>query len=167
MSGLLCFSRNRCTGVEQVDEHTLRAYCRLQDTLTEAFVEITVQLPDLEIVAIKGDVPRSRVETSFDEIESLQKVVGVRVGPGMKKIFKGLLGESPAIKQLAFMVEECCHGVILVFTKESLKDAPEDEEGKRTFYSSLVRKNMRLFNRCAAYAPGSSLVEGIVPGQGM
>lgn len=153
--------RNRCTGVEQLDEHTLRAYCRLQDSLTEAFVEIRVRLPDLEIIDIKGDVPRCKGGTTFDEMESLQKVVGVRVGPGMKKIIKGLLGKGPMVKQLAFMVEECCHGVILTFTKETLRDVPRDEKAATEFFAGMVRENHRLFNRCAAYAPGSTLVEGI------
>jgi len=26
-----------------------------------------------------------------------------------------------------------------------------------------VKKNVRLYNRCAAFAPGSSMVEGITP----
>lgn len=166
MSGLLCFSRNRCTGVEQLDEHTLRAYCRLQDSLMEAFVEITVRLPDLEIVGIKGDVPRSKDRMTFDEMESLQKVVGVRVGPGMKKIIKGLLGRGTVVKQLAFMVEECCHGVILTFTKETLRDMPKDRMAAIEYFGGMVRENKRLFNRCAAYAPGSALVEGIDPNEG-
>lgn len=163
MNEFLCFSRNRCTGVEQLDEHAIRSYCRLQDTLTEAFIEITVRLPDLEIVGIQGDVLRCEEKINSVEIESLQKVVGVHVGPGMRKIIGGLLGASPWGEKLAFMVEECCHGIILAFTKETMKDAPKDEKEAIEFYAGMVRRNSRVFNRCAAYAPGSALVEGIVP----
>jgi hypothetical protein len=89
--------------------------------------------------------------------------VGVRIGPGVLKIIKGLIGESTECRQLAFMVEECCHGVILSLTKNEIGLAPEDPEKAKDFYKGLVMDNIRLFNRCAAFAPGSSIVEGIEP----
>ena len=95
--------------------------------------------------------------------EALQRVVGIRVGPGVKKIIKGVMGESGIRKQLAFMVEECCGGVILSFTKDVLLKRPEGETKQREFYAKMVRENPRLYNRCAAYAPGSTLVEGLEP----
>jgi hypothetical protein len=149
--------------VEQVDEHHLKSICRLQDTLMDAFVEITVQLPDLEIIGVKGQVHRTVQEMCRDVSESLQKVVGVRIGPGVLKIIRGLVGDATDRKQLAFMVEECCHGVILSFTKDVLLNAPEDEARSKAFHQQMVRENTRLYNRCAAFAPGSSLVEGIEP----
>jgi hypothetical protein len=165
MANLLKYSRNRCTTVEQIDEHTLRSSCRLQDTLTEAFVEITVRLPDLEITGVKGDVYRSAQQGSRDPALRLKKVIGVRVGPGMRKIIKGMIGEETDTRQLAFMVEECCHGVILSFTKDVLESSPRPKElgEAKKFYADMVKENVRLYNRCAAFAPGSSLVEGIEP----
>lgn len=59
------------------------------------------------------------------------------------------------------MVEECCHGVILAFTKDELLKSPRDKERVKEYYANMVKENARLFNRCAAFAPGSSLVEGI------
>ncbi len=163
MTDILSFSRNRCTNVEVINDQTIRSSCRLQDTLTEAFVEITAQLPDLEIIAVKGEVRRTHRKECLDSTEFLQKVVGVRIGPGMLEIVKGLLGESTECKELIFMVQECCHGVILSLTKDILLKAPEDQEGKTEFFSEMVRKNIRLYNRCAAFAPGSRLVEGLEP----
>jgi len=81
----------------------------------------------------------------------------------MLEIIKGLLGESTECKELIFMVQECCHGVILSLTKDILLKAPEDLEGKTEFFSEMVRKNIRLYNRCAAFAHGSHLVEGLEP----
>ena len=163
MTDILSFSRNRCTSVEVINDQTIRSSCRLQDTLTEAFVEITAQLPDLEIIAVKGEVRRTHRKECLDSTEFLQKVVGVRIGPRMLEIVKGLLGESTECKELIFMVQECCHGVILSLTKDILLKAPEDQEGKTEFFSEMVRKNIRLYNRCAAFAPGSRLVEGLEP----
>jgi hypothetical protein len=63
------------------------------------------------------------------------------------------------------MVEECCHGVILSFTKDTLvaTPRPKDVEEAGAFYAEMVKKNIRLYNRCAAFAPGSRLVEGVEP----
>ncbi|OQY57926.1 MAG: hypothetical protein B6245_14510 [Desulfobacteraceae bacterium 4572_88] len=162
MAHLLCFSRNRSTSVE-IDEQTIRSSCRLQDTLTEAFVEITVGLPDLDITSISGKLQRTYQEECLDDTEYLQKAVGVRVGPGMVEIIKGLMGDHTDCEELIFMLEECCHGVILTLTKKVLKKAPEDLEGRFEFFSKMVRDNIRLYNRCAAFAPGSRLVEGLEP----
>lgn len=163
MANILCFSRNRCTSVEQINDQTIRSSCRLQDTLMDAFVEITVQLPDLEITKVKGELTRSPWQEDLNTVESLQRVIGIRVGPGIKKIIKGLMGETGGDKQLAFMVEECCNGVILSFTKDVLLKAPRDKVNKKEFYAGMVKENIRLYNRCAAFAPGSPLVEGIEP----
>jgi len=157
------FSRNRCTSVEQIDEQAIRSTCRLQDTLLDASVQIVVKLPDLEVTHVTGSITRSLRKEEIDVEEALQKVVGIRVGPGVKKIIKGVMGESGTRRQLAFMVEECCGGVILSFTKDVLLKRPEDETEQREFYAKMVRENPRLYNRCAAYAPGSSLVEGVDP----
>ena len=40
MPSILTYARNRCTQVEQIDHETLRSSCLLQDTLTDAHVEI-------------------------------------------------------------------------------------------------------------------------------
>ncbi|QTA88018.1 DUF2889 domain-containing protein [Desulfonema magnum] len=163
MNNILTFSRNRSTNVEQTDEQTIRSSCRLQDTLTEAYVEITARLPDLEITTIQGEVRRSSQKACLESTEFLQKAVGVRIGPGMLEIIKGLLGSRTDCKELIFMVEECCHGVILSLTKDTLLNTPKEHEEKKEHYANMVRNNIRLYNRCAAFAPGSSLVEGLEP----
>jgi len=162
MPNLIDFSRNRDTSVEHVDEETLRARCFLRDTLMEAEVEILVKLPDLNITEARGRIVRDERGIEVP-LEDLGKAVGVRVGPGMAKILSGLIGEDFPCPQLIFMIEECCHGVILYFTKDELAQAPDDLEGARDFFAQMLRKSIRLYNRCAAFAPGSSITEGIEP----
>lgn len=163
MPNLLCFSRNRCTSVEYVNDQKIRSKCRLQDTLADASVEITARLPDLDIASIKSDVRSSHRSECLAPADYLQKLIGVRIGPGMLKIIKGLIGETIYCRQLAFMVEECCHGIILHFTKGVLAQTPKDEEGARQYFSDMVKENIRLINRCAAFSPGSSLVDKTEP----
>ena len=161
MANILCFSRNRCTAVEQMDEQTMRSSCYLQDPLREASVEILVKLPDLEITSAGGKMMRSVGGEKIDVDESLQKVVGIRIGPGLRKILRGVMGESAIHKHLTFMVEECCNGVILAFTKEVLLSARLDQWKEKEYFENRVRTNPRLYNSCAALAPGSPLMEGI------
>jgi hypothetical protein len=71
------------------------------------------------------------------------------------------MGKSALHKHLTFMVEECCNGVILAFTKEVLLSAPQDKWGEKKYFENRVRTNPRLYNSCAALAPDSPLMEGI------
>ena len=160
-SDLANFSRTRHTAVEMIDETSLRSVCRLHDTLTDARIEIKVQLPDLEIVDAKGHFERDHRAECRNVSAALQKIRGVRIGSGMKKILKGLLAGATDCKELAFMVEECCQAVIIAFTKDFLAACPDDPEGSVAFFRGMVEKNTRLLNRCVAFAPGSSIVEGI------
>jgi len=161
MPNILCFSRNRCTGVEMVDDHTMRSICRIQDTLLDAFVEIQVRIPDLDIVRIKGEIARSRVGAGIDVSDQLQKVIGSRVGPGIKKIVRGLLDWSPHGEQLATLLDECANGIIMSFTRDVLLNAPDDKPGEKEYFSGMVRSNPRLYNSCAALSKDSPLMEGL------
>ena len=163
MPDLACFSRSRHTAIEIIDETTLRSVCCLNDTLTDAKIEITVKLPDLEIVDAGGHFERG-YRTDCGSVEAaLKKVRGVRIGSGMKKILRGLLSETTACKELGFMLEECCQAVIIGFTKDFLAQCPDDPDQAFQFFRGMVEQNTRLLNRCVAFAPGSSIVEGIEP----
>lgn len=161
MAYLIDFSRNRCTSVEQISDDALRSCCRLQDNLCDMKVCIEVRLPELEIYALTCQVDRADPPPPADAQERLQAVLGVRVGPGMLKIIKGLTGDQPGLDELSFMVEECCHGIILSLTKQELQKAPLHPEDSREHFAYMIRKNTRLYNRCAAFAKGSSLVHGL------
>jgi hypothetical protein len=163
MTDILCFSRNNATTVEQPDEETMVASCRLQDTLTDLLVVIRVKTPHLEITNIEGEIRRSSEPEPAHIQETLRKVIGVRVGPGIKKIVTGLMGTSTVEKKLVFMIGECCNGIILSFTKQVLLSAPENKEKEREYFAAMVRNSPRLYNSCAALSPESPLMDGIEP----
>jgi len=163
MTSILCFSRSRRTQVERVDDTTLKANCTMQDTLTDAFLEIQATLPDMEVTRVRSEVKRSPRPICLDQSNYLQKIIGMRIGAGMTEILKGTLEQGNVCAELVFMFEECCHGVILSLTRDVLAKAPSDEAGEHEFYSNMVRKNIRLYNRCAAFDAGSSLVAGLTP----
>ena len=164
-NNILKFSMNRCTSVEKVGPGLLRSTCRLQDTLSQAEVSITVQLPGLEIQGAEGFFEHAYLEPVADLDQHLQGIVGVRVGAGMLKIIRGLLGEAENLEQLVYMVEEACDGVILSLTRKILAKAPDDEAGKVEFYSNMVQANARLYDRCAAFGKGTPLVRELEAAQ--
>lgn len=166
MARLLRFSRNRCMGVEPVAENRFRVFCRVSDNLMEAETAILVSLPDLEITDVFCRVTRPAAFDDKAAQEVLKKVKGVRVGPGMLKIIKGVVGDDPTLAELRYMVEECCHGVILNLTRPEIENAPASPEESGEFFRKMVEKNIRLYNRCAAFAADSSLMRGIEPPEG-
>ncbi|MDA8326463.1 MAG: hypothetical protein M0033_09635 [Nitrospiraceae bacterium] len=161
-ANILKFSLNRCTCVERLEDNTLRSVCTLRDTFTSASVEIVSRLPDLEIVSAQGQFHHEWLK--LPDIDGIfLKLKGIRIGAGMLKIISGLIGQREELRQLTYMVEECCQAVIISLTRDILVQAPESEEAKLEFFSNMVRENIRLYNRCAAFAPGSRLVEHSQP----
>lgn len=161
MADIAFFSRNRCTTVEMVDDQTTRSTCRVQDTSMEAWVEILVQSPNLEIAAVTGEIRRSGEGGCIDVSPDLQKVIGARVGPGIKKIIRGLIGDRPFVEALSILLDECCNGVIMSYTRDVLLAAPRDPAEEKVFFSNMVRANPRLLNSCAALSENSPLMEAL------
>ncbi|MCF8031988.1 MAG: hypothetical protein K9K66_11375 [Desulfarculaceae bacterium] len=163
MPHLQAFTRNRCTTVEKLGDQAMRSTCRLQDNLVDLMVSLEVSLPGLEISAVSCEARRAAPPLPADAAQRLNKVLGVRVGSGMLKIIEGLVGQEEAYAELSFMVEECCHGLILSLTKQELQKAPREPADSKAHFAGMVQRNTRLINRCAAFAVGSSLVEGLEP----
>jgi len=161
MPDILCFSRNRCTTVEQVDAQTLRSSCRVQDTLMDAQVEVLVKVPDLELIDVKGEIRRSDIGGQVGVVDGVEKVIGSRVGPGIKKIIHGFIEHSPHAEQIATLLDECCNGVILSFTRDVLVHVPKDRAGEKESFMAIVRANPRLYNSCAALSADSPLMAGV------
>ena len=160
MYHLLRYSRIRSTSVESIKDNLLESVCHLRDTLQEAEVRIVVELPDLEIKKVEGWLVREGKQNHIPEV-TFSKILGSRIGPGIFKLIKGTV--KTEYDQVPFMLEECCRGVILSFTKHDLlrSPRPEDDEEAIEYYANMVKENVRLYNRCAAFAPGSRIVKDI------
>ncbi len=157
------FSRNRLTTVAAGDDSTRVATSRLVDTVNDMEATVIVKVPEMEIQRVAATIRRCLDPEEKDAAAELSVLAGVRVGPGMSKIFKGLVSEAAADSQVLFMVEEACHGVILNLTRQMATQLPDDQELDEAIFKQMVQANIRLYNRCAAYAPGSPLVDGIEP----
>jgi hypothetical protein len=127
----------------------------------EAWVEVLVRSPDLDITQAKCKVKRFRQGDLLDLSEDLKKVIGTRVGPGIKKIIRGVLRDNPFVGPVSILLDECCNGVIMSFTKDILVLAPKDRAGEKKFFADMVRSNPRLLNSCAALSEDSPLMDAL------
>jgi hypothetical protein len=161
----VAFMRNKMVEVEPRPDGGLDVYWRLSDDLMDLEITLTVEVPDLEIVAAGATVRRSVFNAGIDAGEAIRKVEGVRVGPGLRKIVRGLLGGETGSVEMTEGVLECCNAVILHFTLPSIqageqyKDAPEAE--RLALSRAMFEANPRLLRSCIAFADDSPIVQGL------
>ena len=158
----LSFMRNKVVEVEPQTDGVLSITWRLVDSLTEADVFMKVRPPDLEITEAKARLVRSPHPECSPAPDSIQKVVGVRVGPGLRKIVQGLMGGSSGCAELIEGVLECANAAILHFTIPQIQiNARGTWEERRKKYQDMLRFNPRLVRSCIAFADDSPLMQGL------
>ena len=158
----LTFMRNKVVEVEPLSEGMLSVSWRLVDSLTEAEIRLKFQLPDLEIKEAEARLERFPHPECSEAPKLIQKVVGVRVGPGLRKIVQGVMGGSSGCAELTEGVLECCNAVILHFTVPQIQaNEKGTEEERRMRYQAMLRLNPRLVRSCVAFADDSPLMEGL------
>ncbi|MDI6754535.1 MAG: DUF2889 domain-containing protein [Thermodesulfobacteriota bacterium] len=158
----LSFMRNKVVQVEPYSENSLAVSWRLADSLTEATIQIKVRLPDLEITAAEAQMERYPHQECASAPGLIQKIVGVRVGPGLRKIVQDLLGGPCGCPELAEGVLECCNAVILHFTVPQIQENEKgNEEERRKKYQAMLKFNPRLVRSCVAFADDSPLMQGL------
>jgi hypothetical protein len=158
----LSFMRNKVVEVEPLADGDLSVSWRLVDTLTASEIRTTFQIPDLEIIKAEARILRSPHPECFEASKQIQKIVEVRVGPGVRKIVRGLLGEKYGCEELAEGVLECCNAVILHFTVPQIQENEKGtEEERKKKFQAMLKFNPRLARSCIAFADDSPLMEGI------
>jgi len=156
----LSFTRNKVVGVEPLEDGSLSIIWRLVDSLTEAEIRLKVRPPDLEISEARAQLERFPHLECPRAADSIQKVVGVRVGPGLRKIVHGLMGGKGGCAELIEGVLECGNAVILHFTVPQIQaNAQGSEEERRKRYQEMLRSNPRLVRSCIAFADDSPLLK--------
>jgi len=153
---ILHFSRIKSISVEELSDHLLKSDCYLRDSLKEIRCTIYVERPELNIIDVRCEI-RSGNSKEIIPKEEFEQLIGSRIGPGIFKIIKNIADNF----QIAFSLEECCRAVILSFTKEDLitSPRPDDEEEAIKYYANMVKENVRLYGRCAAFSKGSRIIE--------
>ena len=158
----LRFLRNKVVEVSPRADGRLAVSWRLTDDLLKAEVDICVQLPDLEIVEARAELKRLVPRAWSQAGELIQKIEGVRIGAGLRKIVQGLLGGAQGCPLLVHAVLESANAVILHFTRPVLQ-ASEKLEGDDMLagLKEMVKNNPRLVRSCVAFQDDSPIMQGL------
>jgi hypothetical protein len=158
----LTFLRNKVVEVEPLADGNLSVCWRLADPLAESEIRTVFRLPDLEILSAEGRILRSPHPECVQAIPMLQKAVGIRVGPGVRKIVHGLLSGEKGCREWAEGILESCNAVILHFTLPQIRENEKGtEEERKKKFQAMLKFNPRLARSCIAFADDSPLMEGM------
>ena len=156
------FLRNKVVEVEPLPDGDLAVSWRLTDDLMKVEVDLRVRPPDLEIVEAEARLERLPLTAWSSAPEMIEKVRGVRIGPGLRKIVGGLLGGPEGCPVLVHAVLEASNAVILHFTRPGIQ-LGEALEGEAMIAASreMVKSNPRLVRSCIAFQDDSPIMRGL------
>ena len=159
---ILDFIRNKIVEVEPLSDGSLAVFWRLKDSLLEAEVQLRVQPPDLEVIEAKARLKRLPHKECLFAPGLVEKVKGLRIGPGLRKIVGGLLGGNEGCPVMTHAVLECSNAVILHFTRYTLQPADDlDDDGRIAGARSILESNPRMAGSCVVFAEDSPVVQGL------
>ena len=156
------FLRNKVVELAPQPDGSLAVSWRLTDDLLKAEVNILVQPPDLEIVEAAAKLDRLVPPAWSSAPDLIKKIIGVRIGSGLRKIAQGLLGGPQGCPLLAQAVLESSNAVILHFTRPVLQTGERlSDEEKLTFLRDMIKNNPRLVRSCVAFQDESPIMRGV------
>lgn len=154
--------------VEPLENGLWRIITRTEDNLFCTEVTLDVKAPALDIRRAVVDVKRDGLGLVPDLSSAFGNLVGVRVGPGMTKIVRGLIGGSAGSDRIAELVLEAMEMLINAMTVPELRKATEAAgmktrltgDGPKVYLNDMLineemavklAANPRLKDSCAAF----------------
>jgi hypothetical protein len=159
----LKFMRNKVVEVEPRPDGILAVSWRLTDDLVKAEVELAVEPPALEIVEARARLERLPAQDCQAATALVGRIEGVSVGPGLRKIVRGLLAGPEGCSIVADAVLECCNAVILHFTRPGIElgESIADPQEKLAATRAMLQANPRLVRSCIAFQDESPIMKGL------
>ncbi|MEW6347962.1 MAG: hypothetical protein AB1646_02790 [Thermodesulfobacteriota bacterium] len=164
----LDFQSHTLVTVEPREKALYRISARVDDGLFSGEAVLEVRLPALNIESASLAVTRDVLGSGRDLSEVSQRLIGVRVGPGMTQIVRGVLGGPDGSQRMTDMVLEAMEMLVNALTVPELRKAVEhggtpcrcDSEGPKILLNDVVigeeltrtmAINPRLKDSCAAF----------------
>jgi len=114
---------NHLTTVEMIEPTLWRILARSDDDLFSGDVLLEVKLPALDIRHARLNGKRDVLGLVPDLSSAEEKLVGVRVGPGMTKIVRGVVGGPGGSERMAELVLEAMEMLVNALTAPELRKA--------------------------------------------
>jgi predicted metal-dependent phosphoesterase TrpH len=105
---MLKFTRNKLVSIQRKDKDTLTAHGVLEDDIYGLEIDVTLSLPDLQILSIGGKWGRTENSECPRAIPFLQEALGLRMGEGFSRRVHKTVGRK-ACPHFANILLECCH----------------------------------------------------------
>jgi hypothetical protein len=164
----LDFQSHNLVTVEMRDQGLWRIVARSEDNIFAVQLTLDVKLPALDIRHAVIEVTRDELGLVPDLSAATEKLVGVRVGPGMTKIVRGVLGGPKGSDRIADLTLEAMEMLVNGLTLPELRRAVEsvgidwkhDDDGPKVFLNNRVvgpegvqvmGTNPRLKDSCIAF----------------
>jgi len=159
----LKFLRNKVVEVAPSSDGALDVSFRLTDDLLKIEVQLKVLPPELEIIEAAARSDRFPPQGGSAIPELIKKVEGVSIGPGLRKIVRGLLEGPDGCSMLADAVLECCNAVILHFTRPGIEmgESITDPDEKLASLRAMLQTNPRLVRSCISFQDDSPIMKGL------
>jgi hypothetical protein len=122
---ILDFQINHFVTVEMLDPSLWRVKAKSEDNIFSGEVVLDVKLPALDIRAAALRVSRDVLGLVPDLSVAEEKLIGVRVGQGMTKIVRALVGGARGSDRMAELVLEGMEMLINALTVPELRKAME------------------------------------------
>jgi hypothetical protein len=165
---ILDFQANHLTTVEMIEPALWRIVARSDDNLFSGEVLLDVKLPALDIRHARLSVKHDILGLTPDLSSAEGKLIGVRVGPGMTKIVRGVVGGQEGSERMTELVLEAMEMLVNALTVPELRKAlnmggtPFEDEGAALKVAlndvvigeetvRLMAANPRLKDSCAAF----------------
>ncbi len=159
--GVLRFSRNKLLKVSRSGKDRLFIRGILEDNAHSMLVELTVQIPQMEIVAVRGEMSRvPNDDICACAVDKLQLAVGMRIQKGLTSTVDERIGRQ-GCPHLGNLLLEGCHaaiqGMLGVQLEESHLNDDSDYDAVRHRWAQSLPF---LPHSCLAYQDGGPLLGG-------
>jgi hypothetical protein len=165
---ILDYQMNSLTTVDVLDQGVWRIVTRSQDNLFGAEIKLQVQVPALNIVKAEFEVLKDDLGLLPDISSASEKLEGVRIGPGMTKIIRGVIGDELGSPRLAEQILDAMEMLINAMTVPELRKATQMAGASGPFpgdgpvvilndmvisgeHAMLMAENPRLKDSCVAF----------------
>ncbi len=164
----LDFQNHHLVTVEQREQGLWRVTARCEDNIFAAQLTLEVKMPALDIRKASVEVTRDEIGMVPDLSPAVERLVGVRVGPGMTKIVRGVLGGPKGSVRVAELALEAMEMLVNALTLPELRKGVEtagaplkhEKDGPKVFLNDTVigleavrtmASNPRLKDSCIAF----------------
>ncbi len=160
--GFLSYVRNKHLGIEELEESE-GVYFKLSSSIEDTFfageVVLMVRLPELEITSVTGQIKRSFNKECHQAIPILQKLVGLRIGPGLTKRVDGLIGAVDGCTNMANLVLESCYWAVFNVRRYMRRQSQARGLSRTESQQLMLQQFPGLVHQCIVWSTANIQVE--------